>query len=452
MKEIKIFLASSEELKDDRKEFRLFIGEQNDKYVSQGIYFKVIYWENFLDAISQTRLQDEYNKKVASCDIFLSLFKTKVGKYTEEEFDKALETFRATGKPSIYTYFKKATIDTDQINRQDLNSLLDFKEKLKKMEHFYPPYNNIEDLKLRFISQIDKFLPQVLANRKKNPLIKPQIIQKPQKTTPKNLILEVNAFDIEMIYVKGGTFRMGSEDWERTQPICPRRIADFYIGKYPVTVDEYMDFVREMKSNYPEWEEKDSRYNLKQHYEGFTDKYSQPIVGVSWHNAVAYCRWLSKKTGKIFRLLSEAEWEYAAGGGSQNRTKYAGTNNEKDLKDYAWYWKNSGDKKLDGNWSTDKIHRNNCKTHIVGQKKPNQLGIHDMSGNVWEWCQDTMSDNYDDAPTNEEAYEDGDFMRRVLRGGSWVIINKYCQITFRSSNHFTNRISLNGFRIASSLP
>ena len=102
----RIFLASSSELKDDRKEFEIFVNRKNKDWVDQGVFLAAIVWEDFLDAVSQTRLQDEYNKKIRECDVFVMLFCTKVGQYTEEEFEAAVGQFKATNKPFIFTYFK----------------------------------------------------------------------------------------------------------------------------------------------------------------------------------------------------------------------------------------------------------------------------------------------------------------------------------------------------------
>lgn len=102
----KIFLASSSELKEDRKEFEIFINRKNKDWVSQGVFIELIMWEDFLDAVSKTRLQDEYNKAIRECDIFVMLFFTKVGRYTEEEFETAFGQFQGTRKPFIFTYFK----------------------------------------------------------------------------------------------------------------------------------------------------------------------------------------------------------------------------------------------------------------------------------------------------------------------------------------------------------
>jgi hypothetical protein len=106
--------------------------------------------------MSATRLQDEYNKAITGCDIFVSLFHTKVGKYTEEEFIKALETFKANGKLRIYTYFKDAPINPSEINEDDILSLLNFKKKLKNLGHFYTIYANIDELKHKFGEQLIK--------------------------------------------------------------------------------------------------------------------------------------------------------------------------------------------------------------------------------------------------------------------------------------------------------
>jgi hypothetical protein len=126
----KIFLASSSELEDDRKEFEIFINRKNKGLRKKGFFIELVIWEDFLDAMSQTRLQDEYNKAVKECDIFVMLFFTKVGKYTEEEFEIAFGQFKAANKPLIYTYFKDAQITTGSLDEQDTMSLFAFKKKL----------------------------------------------------------------------------------------------------------------------------------------------------------------------------------------------------------------------------------------------------------------------------------------------------------------------------------
>ena len=112
LRTIQIFLASSAELREDRDAFDLYFRQQNDQLRKQGVYLKIVRWENFLDAMSDTRLQDEYNKAIRDCDIFVCLFFTKTGKFTEEEFDVAHRQFKDSGRPRIYTFFKNADIKT----------------------------------------------------------------------------------------------------------------------------------------------------------------------------------------------------------------------------------------------------------------------------------------------------------------------------------------------------
>ncbi len=159
-KTITIFLASSEELRQDRDAFDLYFRQQNDGLVEKGIYLKVKRWENALDAMSKTRLQEEYNLAIRTCDIFVSLFATKTGKYTEEEFNVAHERFNDYGTPYIYTFFKVASISTADLPMEDLQSLYAFQKKLKKLGHFYTQYHSIEDLKLQFKDQLEKLLQE----------------------------------------------------------------------------------------------------------------------------------------------------------------------------------------------------------------------------------------------------------------------------------------------------
>jgi hypothetical protein len=133
----KLFLASSSELKEDRKEFEIFIGRKNKDWVSRGGFLELNVWEDFLDAMSKTRLQDEYNEAIRQCDVFIMLFCTKVGQYTEEEFETAFGQFKVTNKPLIFTYFKDAEISTGSVNKKDMESVWAFKEKLDALGHFY---------------------------------------------------------------------------------------------------------------------------------------------------------------------------------------------------------------------------------------------------------------------------------------------------------------------------
>jgi formylglycine-generating enzyme required for sulfatase activity len=161
------------------------------------------------------------------------------------------------------------------------------------------------------------------------------------------------------------------------------------------------------------------------------DGSSQPVNEVSWNDAREFIRRLNELTGESYRLPSEAEWEYAARSGGLDQT-YAGG---EDLDELGWHMGNSGG-----------------RPHPVGQKKPNGLGIFDMSGNVREWVEDEWHDSYESAPSDSRAWVDdprGTF--RVVRGGSWKGIARYCRSAYRTSNEPGYRDFDLGFRLARSL-
>jgi hypothetical protein len=161
MQTIKIFLASSSELKTHRDEFNLFIYEKTKRLVKQGIFLETVWWEHFLDAISSTRLQDEYNKALADCDIALCMFYTKAGKFTQEEFEVAYKQFDKTGKPYIYTYFYDGQVNMQSINATDFASLQAFKNRIYEIGHFFTLYKSIEELKYKFGEQLEKILDRL---------------------------------------------------------------------------------------------------------------------------------------------------------------------------------------------------------------------------------------------------------------------------------------------------
>lgn len=235
----------------------------------------------------------------------------------------------------------------------------------------------------------------------------------------------------EMIFVQGGTFRMGSNRWFAfdEKPIREVVISDFYIGKYPVTFaeyDAYCEATNIKKPNDEEW-----------------GRDKRPVINVDWNDANAYCKWLSEKTGKKYRLPTEAEWEYAARGGNQSKGfKYSGSD---DLNKVGWYNENA-----------------EGKTQPVGEKNSNELKIHDMSGNVWEWCKDHWHDDYEGAPKDGSAwmldfisarsdfmyYLGIDMLDHVVRGGSWKEDSKLCRVAHRNKELSYIGKYFTGFRIA----
>ena len=211
----------------------------------------------------------------------------------------------------------------------------------------------------------------------------------------------VNGVTFEMVKVDGGTFSMGSYAGNSNeQPVHSETVGTFYIGKTEVTQKLWAAVMGTNPSKF-------RGENL-------------PVEMVSWFDCQEFVDRLSRITGRIFRLPTEAEWEYAARGGNKSRNyTYSGSN---DLYRVAWYTENSG-----------------RMTHPVGQKLDNELGIYDMSGNVWEWCSDNYSDNYS-SPSNSSC--------RVLRGGSWYYAPACCRVAGRDYNSPGNRFDSSGLRLA----
>jgi hypothetical protein len=153
MQKIRLFLASSSELKEDREQFEIFIYRKCKAWFDRDIFLHLDIWEDFLDAMSAGGLQSEYNKTIKNCDIFVLLAFNKVGKYTAEEFSHAFGQFATAQKPFIFTYFKTPT--TTQ-NRDELQSLWAFEDKLKELNHYKTEYRTIEGLREHFGNQLDK--------------------------------------------------------------------------------------------------------------------------------------------------------------------------------------------------------------------------------------------------------------------------------------------------------
>jgi len=156
----------------------------------------------------------------------------------------------------------------------------------------------------------------------------------------------------------------------------------------------------------------------------------QPVINISWHDAKQYTAWLVRKTGLPYRLLTEAEWEYAARAGTTTRFFFG--DDEAVLGDYGWSTYNSEN-----------------RTHPVGEKKPNQFGLYDMHGNAAEWVEDHWHDNYHGAPADASTWvEGGDANRRVVRGGSWHTKPDWLRSAFRWGSIAESRSWLCGFRVA----
>ena len=224
----------------------------------------------------------------------------------------------------------------------------------------------------------------------------------------KNKTFTVNGVSFEMVFVAGGTFQMGSyvgKDDEK--PVHSVTLSDYYIGQTEVTQELWQAV---MGSN-------------PSYFKGAKN----PVSMVSWKDCQKFIRKLNRLTGGSFRLPTEAEWEYAARGGNKSRGyKYSGSD---DLGSVAWYKDNSG-----------------REVHPVGSKSPNELGLYDMSGNVWEWCSDWIGSYPSSPQTNPTGASSGS--NRVVRGGSYCFEESYCRSALRGIGDPTYDYIFSGLRLS----
>ncbi len=258
---------------------------------------------------------------------------------------------------------------------------------------------------------------------------------------------EMQLCGTDFVFVEGGTFTMGCTEEQSTdcyndeKPAHQETVKSFYIGKYEVTVEQFSKFVEE--TNYITDAEKsdsslvctDSGRKYKHGVNWRCDsygkpyeksEYNHPVAHVSWNDAKAYCQWFGEKSGQEVKLPSETEWEYAARGGNLSRgTKYSGSNI---ITEVAWYDANS-----------------EYTTKIVGVKKANELGIFDMSGNVYEWCS-TWYSNFGSEELDVNKNANNKYI--VVRGGSSFLNEKFSRVSYRYSRTPSTCGAQYGFRIA----
>jgi formylglycine-generating enzyme required for sulfatase activity len=247
----------------------------------------------------------------------------------------------------------------------------------------------------------------------------------------------VNSIGMSLVQIPAGTFTMGDANGQDDE--TPHQVTltkGFELGVYEVTQEQYEAVMGTNPSDFKGPQ--------------------NPVEEVSWNDAVEFCRKLSalpseKSAGYVYRLPTEAEWEYACRAGT--KTAYSFGDSESELGDYAWFGDNSGDQQIDALniWNTDadnyfdRIVNNNCRTHPVGGKQPNAWGLYDMHGNVWEWCQDWYGDYPKGSTTDPTGAASGS--DRVLRGGSWGLDSDYCRSAFRNWDAPDNRSINFGFRV-----
>ena len=256
------------------------------------------------------------------------------------------------------------------------------------------------------------------------------VIEKPKPA-------EVDRTGLEMVHIPAGTFQMGSHRGDEDEnPVHTVSLRPFYMSKYEITNEQYCRFLNDIRCPadghinqimYIGMADEDVQIEyLSGFFKPKDGKDNYPVVEVSWFGANAYARWAGG------RLPTEAEWEYAASGGKQHNYVFSGSDN---VNEVAWY--------IDNAMGDDSFM--NGGSRPVGQKKPNEFGLHDMSGNVWEWCADWYSKYTDQTANNPSGPAQGRF--KVLRGGSWRFEVGRARVEYRYSRtpQYTN--DDRGFRI-----
>ncbi len=253
----------------------------------------------------------------------------------------------------------------------------------------------------------------------------------------------------ELVLIPSGRFQMGSTEIERKRALdagaqkawVDRETPQHWVGiaqsvalgRYPVTVGQWRQFVRATG-----WEPKG---DVNWAAPGFRQTEDHPVVGITWHDAQQYVVWLTVQTGQLYRLPSEAEWEYACRAGTKTAFSF-GDEIDTSLANYDGNYTYNGSPKGDYRQGTTR----------VGTFAPNPWGLFDMHGNVWEWVQDAVHDTYEGAPADGSAWEEGgDQGRRILRGGSWLYNPRYLRSALRNGFAAAMSNDIVGFRVARKL-
>ncbi|HRH48833.1 MAG TPA: SUMF1/EgtB/PvdO family nonheme iron enzyme [Panacibacter sp.] len=391
-----------------------WLEKMNDFFKVLNRLYKIEIWDD-TKIKAGANWRDEINEKLACAKVAILLVSQKflASEFIEnEELSKIFEKASSEGLKiiwiSISACLYKETMLVKYQAANDPSKPLDSLPTSKQNQVLTKIGEIIKDA----IKEIEMHVPSSNKN------IQEELIENKVNTTFS--ITSKKANDIflpEMIYIRGGAFMMGSTVVDIEEPIHEVIVDDFYIGKLPITFsiyDIYCESINIQKPNDEGW-----------------GRGNRPVINITWMQAIAFCNWLSDQHGfehvyKIensndteildtngYRLPSEAEWEYAARGGRQDKKYlYSGGNN---IDQVAWYAANS-------------LQR----THPVGEKNGNELGIHDMSGNIWEWCSDINHNNFIDAPSNGKPWlNSGEDNRRVVKGGYWGSFPIDCRSTTR---------------------
>ncbi|NEQ51950.1 MAG: SUMF1/EgtB/PvdO family nonheme iron enzyme [Leptolyngbya sp. SIO3F4] len=410
---IRIFLAHANEDKEAVSDLYRRLKEQGFQP-----------WMDKEDLVPGQNWRSEIPKAIKNSDIFLAcLSQASIAKkgYVQKEFRLALNNYAEMPVGSVYLLpvrlndceIPELRQDEYGVNLSDIHwvNLFQsngFEQLVRAITYHFPdtPSQVIHDSDPKVIRKIPHAISQTP---------KPKELNKGTKSLDLG-----DGVTLELVYIPGGTFLMGAPESEQgsnksERPQHEVTVPGFWMGKYPVTQAQYKAITDENPSS----------------CEGSTKDH--PVETVSWHDASLFCQQVSYQTRENIRLPSEAEWEYACRAGMTSIPYCFG---------YLL-------KRKQANFG--KAKSSTEQTTTVGKFPPNNFGLHDMHGNVWEWCLDYRHQNYEGAPSDGSAWiEGGDSKYRMLRGGSWYNNPFYCRSAYRGWEDpgiRKDRVSLYGFRV-----
>lgn len=432
---------------DSRKRYQIFVSSTfTDLEVERGkVMETILSFDCFPAGMELFPAMDEeqfkYIKRIIDdSDYYLLIIGGRYGSvdkdgvsWTEKEFDYAVEK----GIPVLvfdHKDFTKLPADKTDQDDKKRKKLIAFKKKVAK-GRLIGYWNNADDLALAVATSLKKVLDlqprigwvradSVICNAQheiekqkvKIRELKKELNKLKKKLLPQTKLFEVENVSFKMIHVEGGSFIMGAKENEEgsfsnEKPAHKVTLPDYWIGETQVTKALW----QAVMGNNSNWSE---------------DDLNCPVENVSWDECDSFIFQLSSLTGIAFRLPTEAQWEFAARGGNlgkDNDYRFAGNN---DIYKVAWFSDNS-----------------KGKPHPVGEKTPNELGLYDMSGNVWELC-DNVDDNngYSHSPTIDSSCQVAG-SRYVCRGGSWNSSTRYCRVSCRSCDNPTDKDAEMGLRL-----
>ena len=450
MKEIKVFIAGAKTLSQLRDSARAALMEISNQYRNLNVMYRSYTFEDFPRSCSVDGRQADYNHFIRNqADYVIFIFDEGFGDITLQEFDVAMQGLIENSHPQIYVYCNEAKMNCDKFKeiQRKLNDYGQyyiayeeghFKEQLKS-DFTYVLVNSCNITQTSIVKG-SRLEGSVSISEKSKPVV--QECFQSRKKNDGTLTTQVGNIQFDMIRVEGGQLEIGATDEQ--EPFAEKNeypahsvdLPTFYIGQFPVTQNLW-EKVMGYNHSYNQQSEKELVFDLERKKVQAavmnamnptassinnmdTDYGHYPVENLSYNEAIQFVRRLSELTDLKFDLPTEEEWEYAARGGQKSRHyRYAGSNN---IEEVAWY-----------------RHNSSLRTHPVGEKQPNELGIYDMSGNVWEWTKSKAHRYGIDVSSEDKML--------IRRGGSAIHVDKNCRISFRYETERSKHNMGSGLRV-----